>query len=121
MGADLYIKNLPREAQYAGFEVSNDAVKAGYFRDCYNPSGLFWVLRDNLEEKDLSWWRLSDKKDWFTQDKDRGRVMHIDGVKAFRRFVLSVRTKFNKLEKYVKSSVPMKKKEVKYIYMGEIL
>lgn len=51
MGADLYIKDMDREQQYRGFEVSPDAVDSGYFRDCYNEGGLFAQLG-------LSWWQL---------------------------------------------------------------
>lgn len=53
MGADLYILALPSEPQIGGFEVSENAVNAGYFRDCYNKYGLFARLG-------LSWWRTYD-------------------------------------------------------------
>jgi hypothetical protein len=72
MGADLYIKNLPREGQYLGFEVSEKAVKAGYFRDCYNPGGLFAFLSANLDES-FFWWQFRDKYDkYFTEDDGDG-------------------------------------------------
>lgn len=54
MGADLYIKNMDRDKQKLGFELSEKAVDAGYFRDCYSPSGLFYKLK-------LSWWRTYDE------------------------------------------------------------
>ena len=39
MGADLYIRDLPKENQYTGFRTS---VNAGYFRDSYNNWNLLW-------------------------------------------------------------------------------
>jgi hypothetical protein len=84
MGADLYIKNLDRESQYLGFEVSDKAVDAGYFRDCYNDSGLFNFLRSNTRLM-FSWWQFSDRKSWFTVTKDGDREMNIKGAKEFKK------------------------------------
>ena len=58
MGADLYIEKMDREKQYRGFEVSDEAVNAGYFRDCYNNGGLFAVMSQTLNET-VSWWQMA--------------------------------------------------------------
>lgn len=79
MGADLYIKKLPRKAQYRGFEVSDDARKAGYFRDCYNEGGLLAVISANTNNN-LSWWRTADRKELFS--KARGD-MTVKGAKQW--------------------------------------
>jgi hypothetical protein len=47
MGADLYIKNQPRQAQYTGFRTD---INVGYFRDAYNISNLLW-------QYGLSYWQ----------------------------------------------------------------
>ncbi len=60
MGADLYIKNMERQKQYLGFEVSDKAINLGYFRDCYNNGGLFAVMSQTLN-KTISWWKMSDE------------------------------------------------------------
>ena len=60
MGADLYIEKMDREKQYRGFEVSDEAVEAGYFRDCYNSSGLFAVMSETLDRK-VSWWLMANQ------------------------------------------------------------
>jgi len=84
MGADLYILKMEREKQYRGFEVSKDAVDAGYFRDCYNSNGLFSFLNANSGMKQqFSWWQLSDKKGWFDEDPEWGKVMNVNGAKKF--------------------------------------
>lgn len=56
MGADLYIKELydKKGKKIGAFEVSEEAVNSGYFRDCYNPSGLFWNIG-------MSWWQTANK------------------------------------------------------------
>lgn len=91
MGADLYIKNMDREAQYTGFEVSNRAVSVGYFRDCYNDYGLFNFIRSNVPSMadEFSWWQMSSryKKTWFDEDGD----MTVEGAKAFRKLVMRAR------------------------------
>ena len=63
MGADLYIKKLPREVQYKHCGFSTEAVKDGYFRDCYNSGGLFAVMSANLG-RTFSWWQLVGRKDF---------------------------------------------------------
>jgi hypothetical protein len=60
MGADLYIEKMDREKQYLGFEVSDKAVNAGYFRDCYNSGGLFAVMSKTLNQT-VSWWKMADE------------------------------------------------------------
>jgi hypothetical protein len=80
MGADLYIDNLPRENQIRGFEVSKDAVEAGYFRDCYNGGGLFAVINASSGHSDLSWWQTVKRKDLF--DAETGK-MTVEGTKKW--------------------------------------
>lgn len=93
MGADLYIDKLPKEAQIRGFEVSQDAVKAGYFRDCYNSGGLFAVLSAS-GVADLSWWQLSreHETDWFDQS---GR-MTVKGANEFRQLLFVAKLKLQR-------------------------
>lgn len=81
MGADLYVKDLPREPQCTGFEVSKKAVDIGYFRDCYNDSGLFPFINANTTHS-LSWWRLRDRKEWFEKKGDE-EEMTVKGAKEF--------------------------------------
>jgi hypothetical protein len=68
---------MPREGQIRGFEVSKDAVKSGYFRDCYNPHGLFWNLG-------LSWWTTYDKY----KLKESEGVMSTNQIPAFKNEVV---------------------------------
>ncbi len=94
MGADLTIENKPSEKMLGGFEVSDKAVKSGYFRDCYNPYGLFWVMRTTLklDSDKLSWWILTsrdtkdtekyERADLFERD-DNCTVMTVEGVKVW--------------------------------------
>jgi hypothetical protein len=63
MGADLYIKNLPRELQYTGFQTS---VDKGYYRDSYNNTNLLWQFN-------LSYWADISKK--YTKD-GRMSIVH---------------------------------------------
>ena len=69
MGADLYIKNLPKDKQITGFEVSDEARASGYFRDCYNEGGLFAVISSNTGNE-LSWWATASRKSLFKQIDD---------------------------------------------------
>jgi hypothetical protein len=78
MGADLYIKNMPRDAQYTGFEVSKRAVEVGYFRDCYNPTGLFNFVGSNTRYKP-SWWQFHREQKWFDKFGD----MTVAGARKF--------------------------------------
>ncbi|MFA6971805.1 MAG: hypothetical protein WC208_10440 [Gallionella sp.] len=91
MGADLYIKDMDRDSQCTGFEVSERAVKVGYFRDCYNDYGLFNFIRSNVPsmKDEFSWWQMSSryKKTWFDKDGD----MTVEGAKAFRKLVMRAR------------------------------
>ncbi len=83
MGADLYIKDLDREEQYTGFEVSERAVDLGYFRDCYNSYGLFAGISATLKKDDISWWLTADREELFREDEEEGLVMTVEGVKQF--------------------------------------
>jgi len=78
MGADLYIEKMPRDAQYLGFEVSEKAVDLGYFRDCYNSSGLLAVMSATLDEA-FSWWGTADRKDLFNNEGE----MTVEGAKKW--------------------------------------
>jgi len=95
MGADLYIKNMDREKQYTGFEVSKSAVNKGYFRDCYNSYGLFGFLRNNLN-KEFSWWQFKDNKKWFDENGD----MEIKGAIEFKDMILEAKEKLKKKKYY---------------------
>ena len=77
MGADLYIKDMERESQICGFEVSVDAVDNGYFRDCYNDSGLFAQLG-------LSWWETMDMEEFKTNENWE---MNVEQLKEFKKYV----------------------------------
>jgi len=92
MGADLYIDKLPREAQYRGFEVSADARKAGYFRDCYNDGGLLTVINANTGS-DLSWWATQERKELFNKDGD----MSVKGAKVWLSELKPIADSFVKL------------------------
>jgi len=72
MGADLYVKGLP--PHICGFEVSQKAAKAGYFRDCYNGGGLFANIG-------LSWWGMTAayKKEGKMDDDSCLKAEHVDG------------------------------------------
>jgi len=102
MGADLYVKDLPRKKQYRGFEVSQDAVNAGYFRDCYNSSGLFVWLSKNTD-MEFSWWQILDKHDdWFRQDTDDGCMMSVAGAKKFLKMLKLAEKQFVVRKKFYK-------------------
>lgn len=49
MAADLYINGIHKEFEV--FDGSIECVESGYFRDCYNSSGLFAFLRKNLQDR----------------------------------------------------------------------
>lgn len=63
MGADLYVRGI--DVPTFGFEVSEKAGKAGYFRDCYNSHGLFAKIK-------LSWWQLVGEYE------EAGKIVEID-------------------------------------------
>ena len=90
MGADLYIKDFPYT--HRGFEVSERAVKSGYFRDCYNQYGLFAVVSATLKNVELSWWRTVDRKELFTKEGD----MTVEGAKIFLAELTPIFKKFKK-------------------------
>ena len=108
MGADLYIKNMDREKQYTGFEVSKKAVNQRYFRDCYNSYGLFRFLSCNLN-KEFSWWQFRDNKEWF--DKN-GNSMKIKGTIKFKDIFLEAKEKLKK-KKYYCLKIPNDKWSLK--------
>jgi len=69
MGADLTI--IGRDSRHGAFEVSDRAVKNGYFRDAYNSYGLFGVLTATIPHKTYSWWQFSTEgegKGFFDKD-----------------------------------------------------
>lgn len=76
MGADLYIVKLDGTRTHGGFEVSEDAVNDGYFRDCYNSAGLFAVLSANTD-KSFSWWHTASRKELFAKNGN----MSVKGAK----------------------------------------
>lgn len=96
MGADLYIKNLPRDKQYCGFDVSDEARANGYFRDCYNDGGLFAVISTNTSH-DLSWWQTADRKGMFVENEEDGQCMTVDGAKKWLKELTPIVSEFEKL------------------------
>jgi hypothetical protein len=92
MGADLYIRNMEREPQYTGFEVSERAVDLGYFRDAYNRCGLFSVMSQCLG-KSFSWWYERERREFFD---DEGN-MTVDGAKAWLKELTPHIEKFQQL------------------------
>ena len=86
MGADLYINSLPDKGRAGGFEVSEAAVRSGYFRDSYGGWGLFSIMGATLGET-ISWWHISDRKEWFNKEadweKDGGQNMTPEGCQEF--------------------------------------
>lgn len=74
MGADLYIKNLPREDQYTGFRSD---VNVGYLRCAYNNSDVLWQFG-------LSWW--TDVAEELT---DGEGTMSVENAKKFLKLLKS--------------------------------
>lgn len=94
MGADLTICKLEATAR-GGWEVSSEAVESGYFRDCYNPGGLFAFLTLNTG-KSFSWWQMtSENKHWFSK---RDRRLMAKFVPEFKKKIASVEKKIDKME-----------------------
>lgn len=94
MGADLTICKLEDTAR-GGWEVSDEAVESGYFRDCYNSGGLFAFLTLNTG-KSFSWWQMdSNNKHWFSK---RDHKLMAKYVPEFRKKVASVQKKIDKME-----------------------
>ena len=97
MGADLYIKNLDRQKQYTGFEVSERAVDVGYFRDCYNSYGLFAIMSENLGEL-YSWWQTyRERKELFRKNNDS--QMTVSGAKKWLAELEPAIERFKKVKK----------------------
>jgi hypothetical protein len=94
MGADLYITKMDRRLQVRGFEVSQGAVDAGYFRDAYNSYGLFAVMSQVLS-KELSWWQTAKRKELFNKQNN----MTVDGVKKWAAEIIPLIDEFQKVEK----------------------
>ena len=97
MGADLYINSLPDETRRGGFEVSKEAVKSGYFRDCYNGWGLFAIMSATLDET-ISWWQIFYKKKWFSTKNNS--TMTSKGCKKFWEWMEPKIEKFLKKRKF---------------------
>ena len=95
MGADLYIKDLPREKQYLGFEVSKKAVDVGYFRDCYNSHGLFRFISSNATAT-FSWLEMARKKEWFN---DSGE-MTLSGALKFLNTVMKAKRQIDQKQEF---------------------
>jgi hypothetical protein len=72
MGADLYIKNLPRKPQHTGFRTDIDL---GYYRHAYNRSDVLWQFG-------LSWW-TDVAKTLTTEDKEEGCIMTPEQAQQF--------------------------------------
>jgi hypothetical protein len=108
MGADLYIKNLPRDKQMCGFDVSDKARANGYFRDCYNDGGLFAVMNSNVGS-DLSWWQTADRKDLFVKDEECGQLMTVEGAKLWLCELIPTVDKFTKLDTLYYSNYNLEK------------
>lgn len=88
MGADLYIENLPYGVKRY-YDISEKAVESGYFRDWYGSFGLFAVMTSTLNEQ-FSWWKISDKREWFNDENDReenGTRMTPEGCKLFLEWI----------------------------------
>jgi hypothetical protein len=128
MGADLYIEKLPDETRRGGFEVSEEAVQSGYFRDCYNPYGLFWVMRATLGDKDvswgLSWWVLVGdddnggyaRPDLFERNEEGCTAMKVEGVKIWHAELKPLIEKFCKRKVlYTEDNHKLDEKTKKYV------
>ena len=108
MGADLYIKNMDRESQYRGFEVSDEAVAVGYFRDSYNNRGLFAVMSSTLNET-VSWWKMAREV-----GLNENYVLSLVEVKIWKKMILPLLEQFQKTNKlYYKDYDDAKKKLIK--------
>lgn len=105
MGADLYIECMDRKKQYTGFRTD---VNVGYFRDCYNESGLFSKLG-------LSWWLITSKNpEWFNKEGN----LTVEGSERLLSLIKVARkqTRLNKeydkwykqLENLLKSAIKQK-------------
>jgi hypothetical protein len=106
MGADLYISSLPDEDRKGGFEVSEAAVRSGYFRDSYGGWGLFSIMTATLGET-ISWWHISDRVEWFNKkadwEKDGGQIMTPQGCQEFWAWFQPKLSAFISLEKYYRN------------------
>jgi len=81
MGADLTVEGI--EVPVFGFEVSERAGNAGYFRDCYNETGLFWNIG-------LDWWKLTRRYEMegkIISDDERGCILRPEFVDEFSETV----------------------------------
>ena len=100
MGADLYIINMDRKKQYLGFEISQKAIDAGYFRDCYNDYGLFNYIRSNTSEElksKFSWWQMCDNKAWFNKSGN----MTTKGAIKFLQLVKKAKAEIDKKDEHI--------------------
>jgi len=81
MGADLYRKDL--NVPILGFERSDRAVSAGYFRDSYNSGSI-------LNQFGLSWWRD------ITKLQNGEGVITLSKVKKFRKMLADAEATFER-------------------------
>lgn len=79
MGADLYRKS--KNVPILGFERSQKAVDAGYFRDAYNNGSI-------LRQFNLSWWRDIGE----LQDKEG--IISLENIKKFKEMLEANRPLF---------------------------
>lgn len=104
MGADLYIKNMDREKQYTGYRTD---ITVGYFRDCYNDSGLFSKLN-------LSWWTITGEYEKLGLIKNG--ELTVEGCKkllsflSFHRLTVRLNKEYNN---WFKKLIAMLKKAIK--------
>lgn len=96
MGADLYIKNLPREPQYTGYRTD---LEAGYFRDSYNSTNVLWKYG-------LSYWK--NIKDLPTDGDEGDEAVSVDGVKQFLSMIEEKQSAF---DEFIKNLTPAWLKE----------
>lgn len=93
MGADLYVKDMPREAQYTGFRADTNV---GYFRDCYNANGLFAKL-SNVTGEMYSWWQMdTNHPEWFERNEEDGTLLKAAFVPAFKELILKAKPQMDK-------------------------
>jgi len=97
---------MDREKQHRGFEVSENAVNVGYFRDCYNSGGLFAVMNQLLGCK-LSWWQTVERDDLFETDTDGEQYMSVEGAKKWLAEIEPLLIQFQQLPAFRKENDPV--------------
>ena len=96
MGADLYIKNLPREPQYTGYRTD---LEAGYFRDSYNATNVLWKYG-------LSYWSII--KELPMEGEEDDEAVSVEGVKKLLSMVEEAQPVF---DDFIKNLTPAWLKE----------